>query len=215
MLYTKKLIMMKRILTLLTVAAFFILVSKTGYSQVRYNIQAGVNFSNLTNNLLPNTSSKTGFRAGLGINYNFSDFFSVDPSLLIVSKGFKQSDINLSVNPIYLQLPVNFTLNLPLTRNIKILIGAGPYVAYGIGGSGSIGLSSGETLVDAKMFSNESVFTYYNKFDAGLNSSVGVALGDIVLSLGGEWGFLKVNDYELNNKQHLNNSYYIALSYKF
>lgn len=80
--------MMKRILTLLTVAAFFILVSKTGYSQVRYNIQAGVNFSTLTNNLLPNTSSKTGFRAGLGINYNFSDFFSVDPSLLIVSKGF-------------------------------------------------------------------------------------------------------------------------------
>ena len=207
--------MMKRILTLLTVAAFFILGSKTGYSQVRYNIQAGVNFSTLTNNLLPNTSSKTGFRAGLGINYNFSDFFSVDPSLLIVSKGFKQSDINLSVNPIYLQLPVNFTLNLPLTRNIKILIGAGPYVAYGIGGSGSIGLSSGETLVDAKMFSNESVFTYYNKFDAGLNSSVGIALGDIILSLGGEWGFLKVNDYELNDKQNLNNSYYISLSYKF
>ncbi len=207
--------MMKRILTLLTVVALFTFVSKAGHSQVRYNIQAGVNFSTLTNNLLPNTSSKTGFRAGLGINYNFSDFFSVDPSLLIVSKGFKQSDINLSVNPIYLQLPVNFTINLPLTRDIKILIGAGPYVAYGIGGSGSIGLSSGETLIDAKMFTNESVFTYYNKFDAGLNSSVGIAFGDIVLSLGGEWGFLKVNDYELNNKQHLNNSYYISLSYKF
>lgn len=207
--------MMKRILTLLTVVALFTFVSKAGHSQVRYNIQAGVNFSTLTNNLLPNTSSKTGFRAGLGINYNFSDFFSVDPSLLIVSKGFKQSDINLSVNPIYLQLPVNFTINLPLTRDIKILIGAGPYVAYGIGGSGSIGLSSGETLIDAKMFTNESVFTYYNKFDAGLNSSVGIAFGDIVLSLGGEWGFLKVNDYELNDKQHLNNSYYIALSYKF
>lgn len=208
---------MKRNYKFIIVAIMLFAGTNTAFSQFKYNVQAGVNFSSMTNNSLPNSSLKIGFRVGLGINYNFSEYFSVDPSLLLVSKGYKQSDFNFSVNPLYIQLPINATLNLPLTKDIKLLIGAGPYAAIGIGGKGSVKLETGEVLSDSPVFSNNvlSMISYKNKFDAGLNASVGIMVRNIVLSAGGEWGFLPLNNMDYNGKKNFNNGFNITLSYRF
>jgi hypothetical protein len=203
---------MKRNYKFIIVAIMLFSGTNTAFSQLKYNVQAGVNFASMTNNTLPNPSFKVGFRAGLGINYNFSEYFSVDPSLLLVSKGFKQSNLNTSTNPLYIQLPINATLNIPLSQDIKLLIGAGPYAAIGIGGKGSI-----DILSDAPLFSNNfiSMTSYKNKFDAGVNATVGIMFRNIVLSAGGEWGFLPLNNMDYNGKKNYNNGFYITLTYRF
>lgn len=100
------------------------------FSQVSYNVQAGINLSSMSNNIMPDVANKIGIRAGMGINYYFSEQFSFDPSILIVTKGFRQPDLSFSVNPAYIQIPLNITFNLPLSLAVKLLFGAGPYVAY-------------------------------------------------------------------------------------
>jgi len=206
---------MKNFFKLIAFFALLFVGTGTISSQVKYNVQAGLNISEMTNSIV-STSSKLGLRAGLGLNYNFSKLFSVDPSLLIVSKGFRQPDLSYKVSPLYLQLPINATLNLPLTNDIKILVGAGPYVAYGVGGKGIMKVESGEILDEQPLFSNNmlSMTTYKNRFDAGLNANIGVMFGDIVIYIGGDFGFIPVNELDFDTKNY-NSSFYLMLSYRF
>ena len=206
---------MKRFFKLTGLIGLLLITYEISVAQIKYNVQAGLNISEMTNSLL-GTSSKVGIRAGLGLNYNFSAHFSVDPSLLIVSKGFRQSDLSYSVTPVYLQIPVNVTLNLPLNEKISILIGAGPYVAYGIGGKGTMRAESGEILTEQPLFSNNmlSMAAYKNRFDAGLNGNLGVKFDDIVVSVGGDFGFVPVNDLDFEDK-NFNTGFYVMLSYRF
>ncbi len=206
---------MKRFFKLTGLIGLLLITYEISVAQIKYNVQAGLNISEMTNSLL-GTSSKVGIRAGLGLNYNFSSHFSVDPSLLIVSKGFRQSDLSYSVTPVYLQIPVNVTLNLPLNEKISILIGAGPYVAYGIGGKGTMRAESGEILTEQPLFSKNmlSMAAYKNRFDAGLNGNLGVKFDDIVVSVGGDFGFVPVNDLDFEDK-NFNTGFYVMLSYRF
>lgn len=208
---------MKNYLKSLALSLIMIFGAKGAFSQVNYNVQAGINLSSMSNNIMPDVATKIGIRAGVGINYNFSKYFSVDPSLLIVTKGFRQPDLSFSVNPSYIQIPVNITLNLPLSRDVKVLFGAGPYVAYGIGGKGTLKLDSGETISDSPLFSNNvvSMVTYKKRFDAGLTAYIGFMYRDIVLSAGGDIGMTAVNNIEINSNKNFNNSFNITLSYRF
>lgn len=206
---------MKRFIKLAVIIGLLLSTSQLSFAQVKYNVQAGLNFTEMTNNSL--VSSKTGFRFGLGLNYNFSNNFSIDPSLLIVSKGFRQTNFSINVSPVYLQIPVNATLNLPLNEKISILIGVGPYVAYGIGGKGSFVDENNNRYNGEKLFSKNSfvsMLTYKNRFDAGLNANIGVMFGDIVVYAGGDFGFLPVNNLDFEDKNY-NSGFYFMLSYRF
>ena len=206
---------MKRFIKLAVIIGLLLSTSQLSFAQVKYNVQAGLNFTEMTNDLIGGTY-KAGIRAGFGINYNFSSHFSVDPSLLVVSKGFRQADFSYNISPYYIQLPVNATLNLPLNDKITVLIGAGPYVAYGIGGKGTMKAESGEILSEQPLFSNNmlSMATYKKRFDAGLNANIGVMFGDIVVYAGGDFGFLPVNNLDFEDKNY-NSGFYFMLSYRF
>ena len=58
----------------------FALVSIVSYSQISWNAKVGMNMSNLTG--LEENSMKVGFNVGVGMEYQFTEMWSIQPSLL-------------------------------------------------------------------------------------------------------------------------------------
>ncbi|MCZ4344397.1 porin family protein, partial [Sphingomonadaceae bacterium G21617-S1] len=84
-----------------------------------------------------------GFKIGGGLEYGFTDLWSLQPSLFVSTKGAKYDEA--TVNAVYLELPVMAAARINVADNTNIVIRAGPYFAYGIGGKTSIGDHSVDT----------------------------------------------------------------------
>ena len=101
--------MKKLVLTML-----FGLIALAGYSQVRWDVQLGMNFSNMTK--ADDAKMLPGFKVGLGMDYAFTDVWSLKSGLMFESKGYKLDEEK--ARPIYMQIPVmaawkaNITLSL-------------------------------------------------------------------------------------------------------
>ena len=80
----------------------FALVSIVSYSQISWNAKVGMNMSNFTGDA--DTDMRVGFNVGVGMEYQFTDMWSIQPSLMFTQKGAKLGDIK--ANPMYLELPV-------------------------------------------------------------------------------------------------------------
>ena len=70
--------------------------------QISWNAKVGMNMSNFTGDA--DTDMRVGFNVGVGMEYQFTDMWSIQPSLMFTQKGAKLGDIK--ANPMYLELPV-------------------------------------------------------------------------------------------------------------
>ena len=109
----------------------FALVSIVSYSQISWNAKVGMNMSNFTGDM--DTDMRIGFNVGVGMEYQFSDMWSIQPSLMFTQKGAKQDEVKM--NPMYLEIPVLAAARFAIADNQNIVVKAGPYFAYGIAGS--------------------------------------------------------------------------------
>ena len=75
----------------------FALVSIVSYSQISWNAKVGMNMSNFTGDA--DTDMRVGFNVGVGMEYQFTDMWSIQPSLMFTQKGAKLGDIK--ANPIF------------------------------------------------------------------------------------------------------------------
>ncbi|MEG0889077.1 MAG: porin family protein [Bacteroides sp.] len=175
----------------------FTFLSVTVFSQVTWNAKAGMNLSNYTGD--NDMNAKVGFKIGGGLEYGFTDLWSLQPSLFVSTKGAKYDDATL--NAVYLELPVMAAARINVADNTNIVISAGPYFAYGIGGKTSIGDHSVDTFGDDGL----------NRFDAGLGLGVAAEFGKVVVGLDGQLGLAEVQ--KLGNPKNINFS--ITLGYKF
>lgn len=91
----------------------FALVSMVSYSQISWNVKAGMNMSNITGDA--DTDLRIGFNAGVGMEYQFTDTWSIQPSLMFSQKGFKLGDAKC--NPLYLEVPVLAAARFAVTDN--------------------------------------------------------------------------------------------------
>ena len=69
----------------------FALVSIVSYSQISWNAKVGMNMSNFTGDA--DTDMRVGFNVGVGMEYQFTDMWSIQPSLMFTQKGAKLGDI--------------------------------------------------------------------------------------------------------------------------
>jgi len=154
--------------------------------------------------------TNTGFTAGIGFNLPLTEdgFFSVQPELLYVQKGYR---INYT-NPLgsldsrqkfnYLEVPVLAKVNFG-TETIKLYVNAGPSFGYALGGSHESIVKSGPlsiTTSGKNLFKEEPANTngdddyydpkYYNRLDLGLQfgGGVGLAVGPGALLLDARYG---------------------------
>ena len=108
----------------------FALVSIVSYSQISWNAKVGMNMSNFTGDM--DTDMRIGFNVGVGMEYQFSDMWSIQPSLMFTQKGAKQDEVKM--NPMYLEIPVLAAARFAIADNQNIVVKAGPYFAFGIAG---------------------------------------------------------------------------------
>lgn len=99
----------------------FALVSIVSYSQISWNAKVGMNMSNFTGDM--DTDMRIGFNVGVGMEYQFSDMWSIQPSLMFTQKGAKQDEVKM--NPMYLEIPVLAAARFAIADNQNIVVKAG------------------------------------------------------------------------------------------
>ena len=204
---------------------FLSLCCTMGFAQLSFNVKAGLNLSSYIGDNSDHSKFKPGARVGVGMEYQFTDLVSLQPSLFFSQKGAKYSegydgsiidaDADVKINQLYLELPINVQFRFNIADNTNLVIATGPYLACGVGGKtkvdggasvGSINIT-GDDKIDT--FGNDGLD--YNRFDAGWNIGLGVEFGRILVGLDTQLGFCKVMD---GNAPH-NANIGITLGYKF
>jgi len=194
----------------------FILTHLLTYAQLSFNAKVDMKVGNYSSSCY---DAKIGFKAGMGMEYAFTDIWSLQPSLMLSTKGSKQK-IDLIVveghsiknatwtnNHIYLELPIMAAARLPVTINLDIVFSAGPYIAYGIGGK--MGMKPeipGESQYNT--FGGEG----YKRFDAGLGFGIAGEFYNIIVGIDSQFGLTKLHN---GNKPPKNQNFSVYLGYKF
>ena len=193
-------------------------------------LQGGLNLANITqtnngqtekNNILPT------FNAGILARFGLSTIVDLESGVLFTGRGSKAETyfnggtdyVKSKFNPLYVEVPLNLVVKLPLAKRSGLFFHAGPYVAVGVGGKSKtetkIGPLYSSTSTNIK-FSNDDPFTSqqddaaYNKlkrFDFGMNLGAGIRLEHIMLKVNYGLGFAKINSTESNNTVNDKNKY--------
>lgn len=193
-------------------------------------VQGGLNLANITktndgqtekNNILPS------FNVGLMGRLPITSMFSLESGALLTGHGSKAETyfnggadyIKTKFNPLYIQVPLNAVIKIPLQKGSNVFFNAGPYAAIGIGGKSRSESKFGPLLVSSTKnieFSNDDPFTSneedagYNKlkrFDFGLNFGGGFQFEHFIIKANYGLGLAKINSTESNNNANDKNKY--------
>jgi len=198
----------------------------TSDQSITFGIRAGVNFTNINGQQYDNSDFhgklKTGFNVGVNAEIPLATDFYVQPGILFTTKGAKNKDndkIKYSIS--YLEIPINF-LYKPELGDGKLLLGVGPYVAFGVGGK--LTNSSGKDM-DFKFKNSISASEYLTdpylkRIDFGGNLLAGYELSSrLSAQLNAQLGLIKINpkiEGVTNDHTKLKNTGFgISLGYRF
>lgn len=174
---------------LATVFLFFISETK---AQVQFGAKAGMNVSAIA---LPlnGYGPKIGYQFGIMADIKLSPHFSIQPALLLSSKGvtYKSEERDLSglyIKTIrtkqsldYLELPVLALYKLPLKNGAKLYSGLGPYIGVGLSSNTRIrGYDKQEP--DFFGYSNRETFPF-DRLDFGVSAAAGMEMGRFVFGI--------------------------------
>jgi hypothetical protein len=93
---------------------------------------------------------------------------------------------------------------IDVTPGTKVVLHAGPYVAYGLGGKAKAGSLEIDTFDDDLGF---------KPFDAGLGLGVGAEFGKILVDVGWDMGLTNIS--RISSMDVKTQNAYISLGYKF
>jgi len=197
----------------------FILIAGYTQAQFKVGVKAGFNLTNISQKFdgeKPDSEDrgkfKPGFQVGLIGEYSISDVFAIQPGIVFATQGTKfkddEEDYKATMNLNYIQIPINAQYKMDLGV-AKLLLQAGPYLGYGIGGKnkakGTIeGLSvSIENKIKFGKGDEDDLTTYIpNAFDFGLGLGAGLQFGNIQAVLGYNIGLANMtdeDDYSMKN----------------
>jgi hypothetical protein len=199
--------------------AILIITSGSTFAQsgASMNIRAGINFQNIngenaSGNKLSNTL-KTGFNGGLIADIPVAPDYYFQTGLLYSTKGAKMENSNISELRLdYLEMPLHMVYKPALGKS-KLLLGFGPYIAYGINGKAEGGVLNYEVK-----FQNDAPIStstlYYKPFDAGADFLFGFEFdNNLSVQLNAQLGLLNNNAYN-NNAIYKNTGFGVSVGFK-
>lgn len=168
---------------------------------VTFGVKAGVNLSTLGADL---KESKYVFRyqAGITADIALCENLYLMTGLDFQAKGAKLDGVKY--NPMYLQLPVTVGYKFDLGYNTRLVLNAGPYLAYGIGGK-----TKGGEAGSRKLFKDD-IFT---RLDYGVIGGVGIELDMFTVSAGYDLGLGNISD--VAGTKARNRNVYLTVGVKF
>jgi Outer membrane protein beta-barrel domain len=215
---------------ILLIAAFALMVSSAiGQEKTTIGFLGGVNFQNLngedTDGKKLENQMILGYHIGVNVQIPLAPEFYIQPGLQLSTKGAKDKngDITNTYRLSYIELPLNFLYKAALGDG-HMMLGFGPYVAYGIGGKANFEDASTSHETNIK-FQNE-VGTgdaldvvYLKPLDFGGNILFGYELaGGLLMQLNAQLGMSNISpDYAIapNSKSILKNTGFgLSLGYR-
>lgn len=201
------------------ILVLFALVSTVSFAQISWSGKVGMNMSNFTGDA--ETDMRVGFNLGVGMEYSFTDLWSLQTGLMFSQKGAKfdaGEGESVKYNPLYLEIPVMAGARFAVTDNQSVLVKAGPYFGIGIAGKVKSEYSEeGESFSEKGDFFGDGEDQFGGKrFDCGLGIGVAYEINKFFVSLDGQFGFTPVVDYDMegvSNPKNMNFS--IGVGYKF
>lgn len=212
---------------------FLSLFSLVGAQTPSLSVKGGLNMSNLYGDDLPDKTMKPGFHIGLGVDFDFTPNMALQTGLFYSTKGVKFKDAfegdlggteiydvmpmtrstaapiagsDVTVNANYLQLPIHLAYKIDVMPGTKVVLHAGPYAAYGIGGK----IKYGSIEIDT--FDKDSAL---KPFDAGVGLGVGAEFGVFLIDLGWDMGLINIARDEGDDGSIKTQNAYLSLGYKF
>lgn len=181
------------------------------------SIRGGVNFQNINGeNALGEkleNKIKTGFNAGIIGDIPVAPDFYFQPGLLYSAKGAKlenTSDGKLSLN--YVEMPLNLVYK-PMLGTGRLLMGFGPYVAYGVGGKVENGGIENDVKFEKEAGSAANT-VYFKPFDAGANILFGYEFSNkLSAQLNAQLGLVNINAYN-DDAKYKNTGFGVSLGYR-
>ena len=193
------------------VVVLLAIASLAGAQNFSFNVKGGLNLSNLSGDVEDN-KVKPGFHIGVGADYNFAPNMAIQSALLYSAKGAKADleGIDITLNANYLQLPVHFAYKIDAAPGTKVVLHAGPYIAYGVGGE----IKGKESGVTVAIDTFDGDIGLMKRLDAGLGLGVSTEFGPILLDLGWDMGLINVAR-DSGDESVRNQNAYLSVGYRF
>lgn len=199
-------------------------VFATAKSQVY--LQGGVNLANVSTSASGETQSNhmlTTFNAGILGRINIAEPLAFETGLLLDGRGAKSKNTSsgdnyytAKFNPLYLEVPANLVLRLPIQNTSNIFINAGPYIAMGIAGKSKVDgklagveFHSSENIkfTSTDPTEDDQAYSKLKRFDYGLNLGAGIDVGKLLLKVNYGLGLSKINSTQTDNSTDDKNKY--------
>ena len=163
---------MKKLLLLIALVCAVLNVSAQEDSKLSW--KAGIGLSGAAGSDSDGFKSTLSYKVGVGYEYAISESFSIEPAAMINNKSFKIDGISGNINRFFLEVPVLAAYKMDLNDNYKLIINAGPYVAYGLFGS-DIEWGDGEAKTN--------VIDSCDRFEAGIEAGARVVFGEMSVGI--------------------------------
>ena len=218
---------MRKLINLLMI--FTAMAITTGVFAQSIGIKGGLNLSTMMVKDDDDTYSddfllNPGFHAGVVAEFPFGDIFSLEPGLLISTKGYKIDEdmldmkMKLNVNPMYIEIPVNGKVAFELGE-LKIFVTAGPYVGYGLAGKWKIEMTdeSGnkETNEEDILWGSDEGEDDFKNLDYGVTAGACIEFSGVMVGFNYGYGLANLSPHTDHGYIVNNRVMGISAGYKF
>ncbi len=189
----------------------FLLLSAAVNAQLLFGVKAGVNASNIYGKDMEGGKALIGYHVGVTADFHFTPEMAVQSGLYWTAKGHADKDEKSSYARLnYLQVPIHFAYKIEVVPATRIVLHAGPYLAYGISGK-SVYKDDGKKESEKITFGSD---TFDIKpFDAGVGLGVDVEFGFLSVGLGYDMGLINMLNFkEVSMK---NQNAYLSIGIRF
>lgn len=180
-------------------------------AQIKFGPKFGLNLSTMTlkeSGISIDPKTRAGIHLGLIGEIPLQNNFNIQTGFFFSMKGSKYSvgSTDMTISPNYLEIPVNALYKYEL-GSAKLLLFAGPYFAYGIGGKYK---ADGESQ-DIKFGSGEN--NDMKAFDMGLNIGAGIEISDFQITAQYGLGLANLAPVTTNDAKMKNRVFGISVAY--
>lgn len=187
--------------------------------KVTFGLRAGVNFQNFNgkdengDNL--SNSLVVKYNAGANVEFLLAPDYYLQAGLLFSAKGSKKGSTNYQLN--YVELPIYFLFK-PQLGSDRILLGLGPYLAYGVGGKVKTNGSSAK-INYAGEASAADYYKTFKPFDAGANFLAGYEFNNgLSFQINAQLGLTSISpkaSFLPKQPAYKNTGFGLSLGYRF
>jgi hypothetical protein len=192
-------------------------------------LKGGLNIANISTNsdgTVSDANNLSSFHVGFIADVPLASVLSFQTGLMLTGKGAKTdiyygttTDDNyykLKTNPLYIELPANLVIKIPMGSDARLFVGAGPYIAMGIGGKTTgqrkaLGVTSDYSqdiqFNDDDPTTSEQEDASVNKlrrFDYGINALAGIEVQRFMIGVNYGWGLSKISSADNSNDNDKN-----------